>query len=106
MRRRFFLPALCDLDELHAIEDNKRGDLLSLGLSRLQALAPHARRVGLSATVAEPDRLRRWLSTSGHAEDVQLVLGEAGAEPDVKVLETVRDALVRAYGGACGTGNL
>ena len=76
------------LDELHAIEDNKRGDLLSLGLSRLQAIAPAPRRVGLSATVAEPDRLRRWLSTSGRADDVQLVLGEAGAEPDVKVLET------------------
>ncbi|MBT5571345.1 MAG: ligase-associated DNA damage response DEXH box helicase [Alphaproteobacteria bacterium] len=76
------------LDELHAIEDNKRGDLLSLGLSRLHALAPQARRVGLSATVAEPDRLRRWLSTTGHAKGVQLVLGEDGAEPDVKVLET------------------
>lgn len=76
------------LDELHAIEDNKRGDLLSLGLSRLQALAPEMRRVGLSATVAEPDRLRRWLSTTGRAEDVRLVLGEDGAEPQVDVLRT------------------
>lgn len=76
------------LDELHAIEDNKRGDLLSLGLSRLRALAPEMRRVGLSATVAEPDRLRRWLSTTGNPDDVRLVLGEAGAEPHVDVLRT------------------
>lgn len=76
------------LDELHAIEDNKRGDLLSLGLSRLQALAPQMRRVGLSATVAEPDRLRRWLSTTGNPGDVRLVLGADGAEPQVDVLRT------------------
>lgn len=76
------------LDELHAIEDNKRGDLLALGLSRLQALAPPVRRVGLSATVADPDRLRRWLSTTANADDVELVLGVDGAEPDVAVLET------------------
>ncbi|MEH6755014.1 MAG: ligase-associated DNA damage response DEXH box helicase [Alphaproteobacteria bacterium] len=76
------------LDELHAIEDNKRGDLLALGLSRLQALAPHVRRVGLSATVADPDRLRSWLSTTANADDVELVLGVDGAEPDVAVLET------------------
>lgn len=76
------------IDELHAIEDNKRGDLLALGLSRLQALAPDARRVGLSATVADPDRLRRWLSTTAQAEDVQLVLGTQGAEPVVDVLQT------------------
>jgi ATP-dependent helicase Lhr and Lhr-like helicase len=76
------------IDELHAIEDNKRGDLLALGLSRLQALAPDARRVGLSATVADPDRLRRWLSTTARAEDVRLVMGTKGAEPVVEVLQT------------------
>jgi ATP-dependent Lhr-like helicase len=76
------------VDELHAIEDNKRGDLLSLGLSRLSALAPAARRVGLSATVAEPARLRRWLSVCADASDVRLVTGAAGAEPAIDVLET------------------
>ena len=39
------------LDELHALATNKRGHLLSLGLARLQSLAPEHRRVGLSATV-------------------------------------------------------
>ena len=50
------------IDEIHAIHASKRGDLLSLGLARLQACAPALRRVGLSATVNDPDMLRRWLS--------------------------------------------
>ena len=79
------------VDELHALEDNKRGDLLALGLSRLAGLAPQARRVGLSATVAKPDRLRRWLSPTRDADDVSLVLGEAGVEPRIEVLETAAE---------------
>ena len=45
------------LDELHSLVTSKRGDLLSLGLARLFALAPQLTTVGLSATVAEPDDL-------------------------------------------------
>jgi ATP-dependent Lhr-like helicase len=72
------------LDELHALADSKRGALLSLGLARLRSLAPQARFTGLSATVADPDLLRRWLSP--RPEAVDLVLGEAGAEPEVEML--------------------
>ena len=49
------------LDELHSLVTSKRGDLLSLGLARLFALAPQLTTVGLSATVAEPDDLCRFL---------------------------------------------
>src|SRR5690606_12376654 len=49
------------LDELHALVTSKRGDLLSLGLSRLYALAPQLMAIGLSATVADPDSLCRFL---------------------------------------------
>ena len=71
------------IDEIHAIHASKRGDLLSLGLARLQACAPALRRVGLSATVNDPDRLRRWLSPDGLSD---LVLGEPGAPPVIDVL--------------------
>ena len=74
------------VDELHALEDNKRGDLLSLALARLQSLAPACRRVALSATVAEPDRLLRWLSPNGDGTAVRRVVGRTGAEPDVSIL--------------------
>ncbi len=49
------------LDELHALVTSKRGDLLSLGLARLWRLAPDMRVTGLSATVAEPESLARFL---------------------------------------------
>jgi len=42
------------IDELHAIADTKRGQLLTLGLARLARLAPQCRFLGLSATVAAP----------------------------------------------------
>jgi ATP-dependent Lhr-like helicase len=71
------------IDEIHAIHASKRGDLLNLGLARLQACAPQLRRVGLSATVNDPDMLRRWLAPGEMAD---LVLGEPGAPPIVDVL--------------------
>ncbi|MBN8983721.1 MAG: DEAD/DEAH box helicase, partial [Rhizobiales bacterium] len=49
------------LDELHALVTSKRGDMLSLGLSRLWTIAPLVRAIGLSATVAEPESLARFL---------------------------------------------
>jgi ATP-dependent Lhr-like helicase len=72
------------IDEIHAIHASKRGDLLSLGLARLRSFAPGLRRVGLSATVNEPEMLRRWLSPAPAMAD--LVLGEPGAPAVIDVL--------------------
>jgi ATP-dependent Lhr-like helicase len=80
------------LDELHSLVTSKRGDLLSLGLARLFALAPGITTVGLSATVAEPDDLRRFLvpqPLDGVAM-ADLVIAEAGAKPDVSMLDTAQ----------------
>jgi ATP-dependent helicase Lhr and Lhr-like helicase len=80
------------LDELHALVTSKRGDLLSLGLARLFTLAPDLASVGLSATVAEPDDLRRFLvpqPQSGSAL-ADAIVAEGGAAPDVTMLETAR----------------
>src|SRR5450432_3554117 len=61
--RRYFEDLQCVIvDEVHATWPSKRGDLLSLGLARLQQFAPNRRRVGLSATVDDPDVIRRWLT--------------------------------------------
>ncbi|RVB30759.1 DEAD/DEAH box helicase, partial [Mesorhizobium sp. M7A.F.Ca.CA.004.05.1.1] len=49
------------LDELHSLVTSKRGHLLALGLARLRSFVPGLQTIGLSATVAEPDELRRWL---------------------------------------------
>jgi ATP-dependent helicase Lhr and Lhr-like helicase len=75
------------IDELHSLVTNKRGVLLSLALTRVQALAPHVRLVGLSATVADPDVLCAWLATS-HTPPVPLVLGTPGAPPTIRVMQS------------------
>ncbi|MGA7035902.1 MAG: ligase-associated DNA damage response DEXH box helicase [Pseudolabrys sp.] len=78
------------LDELHSLVTSKRGDLLSLGLARLFKLAPELITIGLSATVAKPDELRRFLVAQPpdgrvHAD---LVTAQAGAQPIVTMLDT------------------
>jgi ATP-dependent Lhr-like helicase len=74
------------VDEVHAFASEKRGDLLSLSMSHLQAINLKLRRVALSATVADADAYRRWLAPGGQAEDVALVEGEPGAPPEVRIL--------------------
>jgi len=74
------------IDEIHAFATGKRGDLLALALSRLQAIAPDMQRVALSATVADPEAFQQWLAPWGDLDDIELVLGETGAEPVVDIL--------------------
>ena len=78
------------LDELHALVTSKRGDLLSLGLARLFRLAPAITVTGLSATVAEPESLSRFLvpQISGEAAQADLVIAQGGAAPIVEMLDT------------------
>jgi ATP-dependent Lhr-like helicase len=73
------------VDEIHALAGTKRGDQLALCLARLSHLAPAARRVGLSATVAHEAPLVAFLSRHGTADagDVELVRAPAGADPQV-----------------------
>jgi ATP-dependent Lhr-like helicase len=75
------------VDELHALAGTKRGDLLALGLARLTALASDSRRVGLSATVAWPDALTRWLSPTADGADVRVIRCGWGPEPGLTILE-------------------
>ena len=82
------------LDELHALVTSKRGDLLSLGLARLFRLAPQLTSIGLSATVAEPEELARFMvpqrEAAGNARlaRADLIVAQAGADPDVSMLDT------------------
>src|SRR5919107_1927325 len=66
------------LDELHALVTSKRGDLLSLGLARLWRLAPEMRAIGLSATVAEPESLARFLMPQPQGREVSADIVVAG----------------------------
>ena len=74
------------VDELHGFAKEKRGDLLSLSIARLHELAPGLRRVGLSATISDPEAYRSWLAPDADMDLVDLVLGDPGAEPDLSIL--------------------
>ena len=50
------------VDELHGLAYSKRGDLTCLALAQLKAYAPDAIRIGLSATVAQPQLMAKWLA--------------------------------------------
>jgi ATP-dependent Lhr-like helicase len=65
------------LDEVHAIWSGKRGDLLNLGLGRLQGFAPAMRRVALSATVDDPAMIAEWLRP-GPLDLPSPLVGEGG----------------------------
>jgi ATP-dependent Lhr-like helicase len=91
------------LDELHSLVTSKRGDLLSLGLARLYALAPDLTAVGLSATVREPDDLRRYLvpqTSTGEGGLADLVVVQGGARPDIRLIELDEPLPLAGHTGA------
>ncbi len=78
-------------DELHSLVTSKRGHLLSLGLARLRRLAPGMQAIGLSATVADPLDLRKWLAPQtedGEEAAADIVVAPGGARPLITILES------------------
>src|SRR6056297_830517 len=85
------------IDEVHALAESKRGDQLMLALARLQRLCPGLRRVGLSATVEDPDAIARLLATP--EAPCEILEADPGPEPDISMLVT-EEAPPWAGGGA------
>ncbi|WP_428427405.1 ligase-associated DNA damage response DEXH box helicase [Pararhizobium sp.] len=78
------------LDELHSLVTSKRGHLLSLGLARLRQLAPAMQAIGLSATVADPMDLQRWIAPQREGENnhAGLITVTGGARPEISIMRT------------------
>jgi ATP-dependent Lhr-like helicase len=74
------------IDEVHALAESKRGDQLMLALTRLQALCPGLRRVGLSATVEDPPALAHYMSHGN--SPCAILMADPGPEPDIAMLTT------------------
>jgi ATP-dependent Lhr-like helicase len=79
------------LDELHSLVTSKRGHLLALAIARLRRMRPGLVTVGLSATVADPDELRRWLVAQGPQGEIRLgglIEVQGGAKPQIAILSS------------------
>lgn len=74
------------VDEIHALAESKRGDQLMLALSRIQAMNPDLRRVGLSATVDDPDAIAHNLAR--HPDPCPILHADPGPDPDITMLVT------------------
>ena len=71
------------IDEVHALAGTKRGDQLALCIARLRTLAPAARRVGLSATVAHRQAIMDYV---GAGEPPRLIEVAASTPPVLSIL--------------------
>ncbi|WP_299748104.1 ligase-associated DNA damage response DEXH box helicase [uncultured Tateyamaria sp.] len=74
------------VDEIHALAESKRGDQMFLALSRLQALRPDLKRVGLSATVEDPQAIAHLLAKNPDPCDI--LHADPGPPPDIQMLVT------------------
>ena len=74
------------IDELHALASTKRGDLLSLALTRLNRWSPTARRVGLSATIPAPNEMAAYLSKSKDSDDIKIIKAQSTKPPAIQIL--------------------
>ena len=92
------------LDELHALVGHKRGDLLALSLARLRRLAPKARTVGLSATIADPHGLKAWLDPE--PDNVMLVRAAGKKQPDVTILQKTEELPWAGHSAAYATDDI
>jgi ATP-dependent Lhr-like helicase len=69
------------VDEIHAFAGDDRGWHLLAVLTRLERLSAHPlQRVGLSATVGNPDELLEWLTRAGSEGSRQVINPEAASE--------------------------
>jgi len=85
------------IDEIHALAESKRGDQMFLALARLQTLCPTLKRVGLSATVEDPNAIAHLMAR--HPDPCEILQADPGPAPDIQMLRTT-DAPPWSGGGA------
>ena len=73
------------IDEIHTLVNTKRGDLLSLNLSRINSISPDCKKIGLSATVKNKNAVLKFLTSKKKAKTLNV---EETSVPKIDILET------------------
>ncbi len=73
------------IDEIHVLVNSKRGDLLSLNLSRINSMSPDCKRIGLSATVKNKETVLKFLTSKNQAKILNV---KETSLPKIEILET------------------
>ena len=73
------------IDEIHVLVNSKRGDLLSLNLSRINSMCPKCKRIGLSATVKNKKTVLKFLTSKNKAKILKV---KETSPPKIEILET------------------
>ena len=75
---------ICIIDEIHSLAASERGAQLITALSLMESRSGrHIQRVGLSATIGNPDLVLSWMSRKGRQAEV------VRAEPDIIAREFI-----------------
>jgi ATP-dependent Lhr-like helicase len=95
------------VDEVHELATSKRGAQLTVGLERLRELAGPLQRIGLSATVGDPEEIGRFLTGDrgcavvevdvGNAIDVDVRCPEVTDADETLARELVTDAEIASH---------
>ncbi len=60
------------IDEIHELYFNKRGAQLSVALERLEELSPGFQRIGISATIGDPEQIGKYLCNDRQCRAAQV----------------------------------